>query len=101
MMRVLSEIYPPHIKPVRDGWYLTRDAHIYMPGENPWILREYRLGLWLFGRHGGRDYMCHWRGLAFDPAGAFDHDSWIWKEPGSIEFGGYEQGVFVPGATCE
>lgn len=95
MMRVLSDIYPPEIKPVREGWYLTRDAHIYMPGENPWILREYRLGLWLFGRHGGRDYMCHWRGLAFDPAGAWEDRlgrAFI-ESQRIIEF----DGVFVPG----
>ena len=33
-LQVLTPIYPPHIKPVRDGWYLTE-----VPGTLMWQLR--------------------------------------------------------------
>jgi len=100
MMKVLSDIYPPEIKPVRDGWYLTQDAHIYMPGENPWVLREHRLGLWLFGRHGTRDFRCRWRGVAFDPAAAETYRRHIINIDGVDGRTRPVDGVFLSGATC-
>ena len=101
MLKVLTPIYPPHIKPVRDGLYLTCRV------EDSGAMSIQTV------RHWNGTVWCHewgpicvdqtwsWRGLAFDPAAAFDHDSWNWKEPGDIESGGYEKGVFLPGATCE
>ena len=80
MMRVLSDIYPADVLPVRDGWYLTR-----IVGGEFWLLVAFRAGHWrndIGMPMNGRPR--EWRGLAFDPAAA--EVAW--------------NGVFVRGAQC-
>ena len=92
MMRVLSDVFPPEIKPVRDGWYLTR-----IVGGEYWLLVAFRAGDWrndISLPMNGRPR--EWRGLAFDPAAAVQP-----KTP--VRGGRFDgvYGVFVPGATCD
>ena len=41
MLRVLTDVFPPHIKPVRDGWYLTQPYPTF-----PVVLTWWELGSW-------------------------------------------------------
>ncbi len=94
MLNVLSPVFPPHIKPVRDGWYLTG---VYL--EYGLVLREYRHGSWRYpdGTAVAPGYSHHWRGIAFNPASAERGNRATMNGEGiSIE-----KGVFLPGATCE
>lgn len=87
MLRVLSDIYPPHIKPVRDGWYLFRVC-----GLVSFSLREFSGGAWLYSDGWPtEDCLCDgWRGLAFDPKAGF----------AGLDAVTDRVGVFLPGATC-
>lgn len=87
MMRVLSNVYPPEIKPVRDGWYLTLLPHGFT-----WIMDEWRVGKWHSANGLHLSQRRFWRGLAFNPAGAFEYD----VSPGMSRI----YGVFVPSAEC-
>ena len=90
MMRVLSPIYPPQIKPVRDGWYLC-DWY------GTWTLRLFQRGEWIDSLNRPMLQWARWRGLAFDPARAFRTDAWVDDLPG-CPAGAYVEGVFIPGA---
>lgn len=94
MMRVLTDVFPPHIKPVRDGWYLTLEED-----GRPW-LREFRQGLWRYadGTARLRKYWKPWRGLAFCPYAAIatTHTDVSIASQRVYEI----EGVFLPGASC-
>lgn len=94
-LQVLTPIYPPHIKPVREGRYLTA------PTDGKGISKFWSLRYW-----DGRDWctgwgdsyqrqdVWSWYGLAFDPDSAEDCTEFSFNEdPVSV-------GVFLPGATC-
>lgn len=62
----LTEVYPPEIKPVHDGDYLTHPH----PGALFPSLMRWRNGTgWHFGNGALTEYQSrYWQGLAFDPA---------------------------------
>lgn len=93
MLRVLTDVYPPHIKPVRDGWYLTG---VYL--EYGMVLREFRHGSWRYsdGTAVAPGYSHHWRGIAFNPAAAEERFSAM----RITDDGPVSLGVFLPGAKC-
>ena len=65
-MRILTDWYPPEIKPVRDGFYLTRPmSMLWEEGE----ILYWRKGEWKWcdGERFGGFQNRQWRGLAFDP----------------------------------
>ena len=99
MMRVLSDIYPPEIKPVRDGWYLSSptDKKQVSPF---WSLRYWNGEDWCtaWGETYQLQEMWSWRGLAFCPytAIATTHTDVSIASQRVYEI----EGVFVPGATC-
>lgn len=92
-LRILTDIYPPHIEPVRDGTYLI------VTWENSWGAVEMESAVWDGHRWHSADGSIfaqnqRWRGLAFDPAAAVRHC----RE--SDRFGGtFALGVFLPGAV--
>ena len=89
-LHILTDIYPPEIKPVREGWYLTRMDVIYQ-----WMTLEWRDGCWwYFGSITTAEY--EWCGIAFDPSAAV-------KPKNPVRGGRFDgvYGVFLPGATCE
>ena len=96
MMRVLSDVYPSDVKPVRDGWYLTRLYSLdvlrmtYWDG-SAWIRPD-----------GRRTFIPEreWQGLAFCPDGAIPDVKWLAEHPGAVGSSPVG-GVFVPGAQCE
>lgn len=100
MMRVLSDVFPPEIKPVRDGWYLTAPMNQGTVSEI-WSLRYWDGRDWTSSR--GEPYerqdWWSWRGLAFDPAGAVHDEIPLYSDEGL--FARYQRGVFVPWATCD
>lgn len=89
MMRVLSDVFPPEIKPVRDGWYLTAPMNQGTVSEI-WSLRYWDGRDWTssWGEPYERQDWWSWRGLAFDPACAYSQG------------GRFIDGVVVPGASC-
>lgn len=96
MLRVLSETYPPHIKPVRDGWYLVRARSALLFG-----MREFRDGAWRWADTGepiNGMVLAGWCGLAFDPDAAIKAElnktitPLVWEE---------WPGVFLLGAALE
>ena len=95
MMRVLSDIYPPEIKPVRDGAYLL----VWWDGGDGRY--EMEMAQWDGHRWHSADGSVmaqrqRWCGLAFDPAAAV-------QTTNPVRGGRFDgiYGVFVPGATCE
>jgi hypothetical protein len=84
-LQVLTPIFPPHIKPVRDGWYL-------IAGGSGWRLAQWNGG-WCTGEN-----VAHWRGLAFCPytAIATTHTDVCIASQRVFEV----EGVFLPGAVC-
>jgi hypothetical protein len=94
-LKVLTPIYPPHIKPVRDGWYLTR----HFGGPLVWALVEWNEFSWVCPIKDRRiTQHRHWRGLAFDPDAAIKAElnktitPLVWEE---------WPGVFLLGAALE
>jgi|JI10StandDraft_1071094.scaffolds.fasta_scaffold970642_3 hypothetical protein len=80
MMKVLSDIYPPEIKPVRKGPYLALGLVMQS-------IRVWDGEVWRFENQAVcTEQNLHWRGLAFDPVAA------------SVTS---PTGVWIPGATCE
>lgn len=68
-LQVLTPIFPPEVKPVRDGWYLTR----HFGGSLVWALVEWNEFSWVCPIKDRRiTQHRHWRGLAFDPDAAID-----------------------------
>ncbi len=96
MMRVLSEIYPPEINPVRDGWYLVLAGADY----GLFSMFEWRDGWWRYadGTLRSRENWRPWCGLAFNPAAAEQQNIFWMAGDGRITT---VDGVFVPGATCD
>lgn len=99
MMCVLSDIYPPDIKPVRDGLYIT----LIREDSGAMSIRTMRCwngGFWSYEWQPG--IPCpgqgfHWQGLAFDPDEATKASRWVPTDDAD----GWVSGVFVPGATCD
>ncbi len=94
MLKVLTPIFPPEIKPVRDGWYL-----FLSPTSALYLLREFRDGSWRWadtGKEMPKEMWGTWRGLAFDPAAAEERFSAM----RITDDGPVSLGVFLPGATC-
>ena len=98
-LRILTDIYPPHIKPVRDGWYLTA------PPDNKGIVKLWSLRYWdgrdwctAWGETYQRQDMWSWYGLAFDHAAAIatTHTDVSIASQRVYEI----EGVFLPGASC-
>ena len=98
MLRVLSEIYPPHIEPVRTGLYLT--CRVEDSGAmSIQTVRHWNGTVWCY--EWGPicvDQTWSWRGLAFDPAGARACADFLFV-PGRESV--TQAGVFLPGAICE
>lgn len=101
MLKLLTDIYPPDIKPVRDGLYLAMPAW-YLTGEEGDIyealsLWAFRDGRWRHSDGTAWDGEMVWRGLAFDPAEAAKASRWVPTDDAD----GWVSGVFVLGATCD
>ncbi len=64
-MNVLTPWFPPKVKPVRKGLYMTR----YIVGQAPLLLR-WTGEIWTDEQGDCYSASRQWRGLAFDPATA-------------------------------
>ena len=98
MLKLYSDIYPPDIKPVRDGWYLAREPNSLYP--DPYFLRWFTNNKW---HHLSGDLLIaqnqYWRGLAFDPDAAelAHHDVVSVSSQRIVTI----RGAFLPGAEVE
>lgn len=98
-LQLLTPIYPPEFKPVRDGLYLT--CRVESSGEmSVRTIRQWDSGGWRYEAW----WYCpeqdwHWQGLAFSPGDAVQCEGDI----GSIESQRsiVVDGAFLPGAVCE
>ena len=99
-LQVLTDIYPPHTKPVRDGWYLTSLMDSDTASKN-WLLRFWDGRDWCSPRgdpYERQDWWA-WKGLAFDPDAAIETTHTKVGIPSQRR---YEiDGVFLPGAALE
>ncbi len=80
----LSPVYPPHIKPARDGVYLTRPDDKW-----GWMTMIWSHSKWSFVGENCDARLYEWCGLVFDPAAAErEHDAdtggmgWFVPDPG-------------------
>lgn len=71
-MQILTDIYPPEIKPVRDGWYLAAPAFLRPEPPSIGFFSTWRFsdGAWRLPNNGECTIKMHWIGLAFDPESA-------------------------------
>ena len=99
MLRVLTPVFPPHIKPVRDGWYLT--CRVEDSGAmSIQTVRHWNGTVWCY--EWGPicvDQTWSWRGLSFDPAAAIETtiDVAVVSSQSVVAM----RGVLLPGASCE
>jgi hypothetical protein len=95
-LKLYSDIYPPEIKPVRDGWYLgMRSPNL------TWSLYEWWQGRWWFAEVGreAESPVLHWRGLAFDvDAAKYHFEDTVNVSSQRIVI---IHGVFIPDAEVE
>lgn len=101
-LKLYSDIYPPEIKPVREGWYAI-PADAAQPDTTMWFWSYWKAGVWFYGPVGSSrpTQNVYWRGLAFDLAAGFEIDNWVWPNFPSLDDGGMKSGVFIPGAEVE
>jgi hypothetical protein len=97
-LKLYSDIYPPDIKPVRDGWYLTSV-------KEGWCTVDLGVFMW-WGRGNWRlvdaEYppsfasARYWRGIAFDPDDAepFEDEIISVSSQRIVTI----RGAFIPGA---
>ena len=96
MIKVLSDVYPTEVPPVRDGKYLHRIEHY--DADDTFSLREYRNGCWRKWNGAPISNHCtmYWMGLAFDPLMAVPEKQIRATARGLV----YLAGAFVPEAVC-